>query len=79
MSRSELGWLQAVVGAKVKIPPKADKAEIQGTIAKALANDKIATGSANKILLSHMPRKQIPASHKEKASLLMDIVTGKLG
>ncbi|CAK0865606.1 unnamed protein product, partial [Prorocentrum cordatum] len=78
-SRAELGWLQAVVGTKTKLPATGEKVAVETILVKALKDDKVATANASKVLRSHMPRKQLPSSHKDKASSLFDVVLGRIG
>jgi hypothetical protein len=78
-TRAELGWLQAVVGTKTKLPATGERNVVEGVLVKALKDDKVATANANKVLRSHLPRKQIPASQKDEVSSLIDVVLGRIG
>ncbi|CAK0796705.1 unnamed protein product, partial [Prorocentrum cordatum] len=48
-TRAELGWLQAVVGTKTKLPATGERNVVEGVLVKALKDDKVATANANKV------------------------------
>ena len=59
------------MGNKVKLPDISAAMPWSPT-SKAFKNDKTARGGANQIVFCHIPWKQMPMAHKDKATTLLD-------
>ena len=75
LSRSELGWLQSLVGKKKKFRDSMTWGEASDTLL-SLMKDKSVVGMINKTITNHMPRTPNPPNKEKKVSLVLGIING---